>query len=113
MTKTPKPKKAKTTKTVENVNKNIIDIDDDCDCLACHLQRLIVDAVGEPSHDGDGETQINASETLSALIPTLGMLLTGLEYREVESYWLAVLSARSEAMLPDDVAFGADYKGRA
>lgn len=82
-----------------------------CDCLACKLQDAIVERAAEVADDQT--MHIDARETLSALLPTIGMLLTGIDYKDAEAWWLAVLSERSAAMLPDNVEFGEAYKGRA
>lgn len=86
--------------------------DDDCDCLACRLQGAIIDQVGQMAEEDDS-LKIDARETLDALLPTVGMLLTVIDYADAEKYWLAVLSERSAAMMPEGVDFGDAYKGRA
>lgn len=84
---------------------------DDCDCLACRIQIAIVD---ECAQDGDAPVfAIDATQTLAALIPTVGMLMSAIQPGDAESWWREVLTARSRTMLPEGMELGQSYKGRA
>lgn len=85
--------------------------EDDCNCLACRMQTIIINEVASAA---EGENiSIDARLTLAALLPTIAMLMAAVPYRDTEEWWLEVLSQRSSAMMPDDSEAVFDYKGRA
>lgn len=84
---------------------------DDCDCLSCRMQTVIINEVANAAEGG--KMSIDARLALAALLPTVAMLMAAVPYRDTEEWWLEVLSQRSSAMMPDEDETIFDYKGRA